>query len=121
MRRGLLIAGFVLALVSSEWRAVHKTAVTVCRMAGFILIGTGLYVLALGVVPATWGVGMLPKVSMVVGAILLVGGAIWHFASTGRQFYTSLTHWNNHLYMNINHRQATSVTHGAARNVGGES
>ena len=38
-----------------------------------------------------------------------------------RQFYTSLTHWNNHLYRNINHRQATSVTHGAARNVGGES
>jgi hypothetical protein len=85
---GLTLLGLglniVLALLPAEWRETHKTAVKIGHMVGFILFGVGIYVLVLSLIPAVWGESMWPKVSMVIGGILLVGGAIWQMSGPSK-------------------------------------
>lgn len=82
---GLAIVGLalniVLSLLPSEWRAVHKRAVLVGHLGGLTLLGIGLYMIALSAIPPGWSATMGPKISIVLGVILLVGGLIWQFAS----------------------------------------
>ena len=84
---GLSIFGLginiVLALVSLEWRTIHKFIVNLGHASGFCLIGIGLYMLFLGIIPPSWGLSMWPKVSMIAGVIFFIGGAIWQFTSAG--------------------------------------
>jgi hypothetical protein len=84
---GLSIFGLginiVLALASSEWRAMHKFIVNLGHAFGFCLIGIGLFVLFISIIPSSWGHSMWPKVLMIAGVILFVGGAIWQFTSAG--------------------------------------
>ena len=63
---------------------MHKRAVVVGHVIGFQFIGLAAYLFLLGVTPDSWSSGMLPKVSMVLGGILLVGGIIWQLSSPGR-------------------------------------
>lgn len=74
-----LALNLLVGLMSAEWRAMHRKIVYAGHMFGFVLLGLGLYMLVLVAIPPHWTLTMLPKISMVVGAVLLVGGAIWQF------------------------------------------
>jgi hypothetical protein len=71
----------LLGLLSEEWRAMHRKLVSAGRALGLVLLGIGAYMLALVVIPPEWGLTMWPKISIVVGTVLLAGGLIWQFAS----------------------------------------
>lgn len=74
----------IFGLIPNEWRAMHKRAVLWGRLGGFALLGVGLYMLLLSVIPPEWGVPMIARISIVVGAILLAGGLIGEFAPVSR-------------------------------------
>jgi hypothetical protein len=72
-----LALNLLLGLLSEEWRAAHRKTVLAGHTLGFVLFGTGVYLLAVAAIPAGWEVPMGPKISMAIGAILLVGGLVW--------------------------------------------
>jgi len=73
----------ILWLVPPEWRSEHRTIIGFGYPFGFFLFGLGFYMLLLRLIPIPWSESMLPKASMIVGLILLVGGGVAHFISTG--------------------------------------
>jgi hypothetical protein len=69
----------VLGLITDEWKRKHPMLVTLGHMFGWSLIGVATYMTLVDLMPEWIGSTMLPKVSMALGIILLVGGAIWAF------------------------------------------
>ncbi|HMN70853.1 MAG TPA: hypothetical protein PKA55_03165 [Rhodoblastus sp.] len=72
---------FVLGLVSAEWRDAHKRLVSLGNWVGLGLIGLGFYLFLFAIFGEMEGWSMLPKISILIGAVLLVGGAIALFIS----------------------------------------
>lgn len=75
-----LSLNLLLGLLSEEWRAMHRKTVLAGHSLGFILLGVGIYMLVLAMIPPEWEHPMLPRISIVLGAILLVGGLVWQFS-----------------------------------------
>jgi hypothetical protein len=77
-----LAVTILLGLITEEWRAKHIGVVEIGRSLGIVLLGIGIYLLIISFLPIGWNQNMIyPKISMVVGAILLIGGGIWHFVA----------------------------------------
>lgn len=90
-----LALNILLGLLPENWRAVHRKAVIAGHLLGFLLLGVGAYVLLLVAIPPEWGSSLGPKISIVIGAILLVGGIIWQFASSSGAQTTAPKFENN--------------------------
>lgn len=74
----------IFGLVTDEWRAMHKRATTWGRMAGFALLGVGLYMFALSLIPFDGAMAMISRISIVLGVVLLTGGIIGLFVPITR-------------------------------------
>ena len=69
------------AFIDDEWRSNHRALVAAGKMVGCVLMLLPVYLLLIGLLPSDLGDSMWPKVSMVLGAALLIGGAIWQFST----------------------------------------
>lgn len=73
-----------LALISPEWRDTHKSIVSLGHWIGLALIGIGAYLLLYALIPSMQGDPMFPKVSILFGVILAVGGMMALFVSPSK-------------------------------------
>lgn len=87
------LAGLGVTMITSLVPESHKQRMPWIFNAGyyggFVLLGLGIYVAIASQFPASYGLGYMSKLSMVVGAVLLLGGLVWHLAASKAQVDTN--------------------------------
>lgn len=92
---GTAVIGVALAVVTALAPPEIKRRYIKFKLAGFyvgiFIFGFGIYLGLIGLLPVNAGLSHMPKISMILGVILLAGGFVWQIASGNAQMTSDPT------------------------------